>query len=88
MVRVALSVAQLTLDTIVANLGFSEVSFPAPVRIGDTVYAETLVRDKRLSSSRPGEGIVTLAHTARNQNDVVVAVAVRQTLVQSAPHDG
>jgi acyl dehydratase len=85
---VGLSVAQLTLDTIVANLGFSEVSFPAPVRIGDTVYAETLVRDKRLSSSRPGEGIVTLAHTARNQNDVVVAVAVRQTLVQTAPHDG
>src|SRR3954454_14823968 len=50
---VGLSVAQLTQGTIVANLGFSEVAFPAPVFLGDTVYAETLVTDKRLSASRP-----------------------------------
>jgi acyl dehydratase len=83
---VGLSVAQLTLGTIVANLGFSEISFPAPVRHGDTLYAETLVSDKRLSASRPTEGIVTFAHTARNQDGVVVAVAVRKTLVRTAPH--
>jgi len=82
---VGLSVSQLTLGTVVANLGFSEVSFPAPVRLGDTLYAETLVSDKRRSVSRPGEGIVTLAHTARNQDGVVVATAVRATLVRTAP---
>ena len=43
---VGLSVAQLTQGTIVANLGFSEVSFPAPVRHGDTLYAETLMREE------------------------------------------
>jgi len=48
---VGLSVTQLTQGTIVANLGFSEISFPAPVRHGDTLYAETLVEDKR-----PGGG--------------------------------
>lgn len=83
---VGLSVAQLTQGTIVANLGFSDISFPAPVRHGDTLYAETLVVDKRLSRSRPGEGLVTMAHTARNQRRDVVALATRKTLVRVAPH--
>ncbi|MFB7876369.1 MULTISPECIES: MaoC family dehydratase [unclassified Nocardia] len=82
---VGLSVAQLTQGTLVANLGFSEMSLPAPLFHGDTMYAETLVTDKRESKSRPGEGIVSLTHTARNQHGVVVAVAVRQTLVRKAP---
>lgn len=82
---VGLSVAQLTQGTIVANLGFSEISFPAPVRHGDTIYAETLVLDKRPSGSRPGEGVVSLAHTARNQDGTVVATAVRKTLVRMRP---
>lgn len=82
---VGLSVTQLTQGTIVANLGFSEVVFPHPVRHGDTLYAETLVTDKRPSASRPGEGIVTLAHTARNQHGEVVASATRKTLVRMQP---
>src|SRR5438445_12465277 len=64
-VLIGLSVAQLTQGTIVANLGFSDIAFPKPVRHGDTIYAETLVVDKRESSSRPGQGIATFAHTAR-----------------------
>ena len=82
---VGLSVAQLTQGTIVANLGFSDITFPAPVRHGDTLYAETLVANKRESSSRPGEGVVTFVHTARNQRGDVVATATRQTLVRMAP---
>ncbi|WP_182481517.1 MaoC family dehydratase [Nocardioides immobilis] len=81
------SVSQLTLGTIVANLGFTEISFPAPVRHGDTLYGETLVLDKRESKSRPGEGVVTLQHTARNQKGEVVAVATRKTLVRMAPDE-
>jgi len=82
---VGLSVAQLTLGTIVANLGFSEVSFPKPVFQGDTLYAETVCTGKRESKSRPGEGIVTLEHTGRNQDGDIVARAVRTTLVQKRP---
>lgn len=82
---VGLSVAQLTMGTIVANLGFSDVSFPTPVRIGDTLYAETIVVSKRLSSSRPGQGVVQLAHTGRNQDGTVVALATRSTLVRCLP---
>jgi len=82
---VGLSVGQLTMGTIVANLGFSEVSFPAPVRVGDTLYAETRIVSKRLSSSRPGQGIVGFAHTMRNQRGEVVALATRQTLMRCLP---
>lgn len=82
---VGLSVSQLTLGTIVANLGFQEIRFPHPVRHGDTLYCETIVTDKRPSVSRPSEGIVTLEHTARSQDGTVVAVAVRSTLVRMRP---
>ncbi|WP_336630877.1 MULTISPECIES: MaoC family dehydratase [unclassified Microbacterium] len=84
---VGLSVSQLTQGTIVANLGFDEVSFPAPVRIGDTLYAETRVAGTRPSASRPGQGIVELAHTMRNQRGEIVAQATRRTLMLCRPAD-
>ena len=82
---VGASVAQLTQGTIVANLGFTSVAFPHPLYHGDTLYSETVVLEKRLSNSRPGQGIVTLEHTGRNQDGVIVATAVRSTLVRCAP---
>jgi len=85
---VGLSVAQLTQGTIVANLGFADIRFPAPVRHGDTLYAETLVVDVRPSSSRPGQGIATLEHTGRNQRGEVVVVATRSALMQGRPAEG
>lgn len=78
---VGASVAQLTQGTIVANLGFGAVAFPHPVKHGDTLYFETIVDSKRLSESRPGQGIVVLQHSARNQDGVVVATAERSALV-------
>ncbi|MBU1589197.1 MAG: MaoC family dehydratase [Actinobacteria bacterium] len=79
------SVAQLTQGTIVGNLGFTEVSFPHPLFHGDTLYTETEVVEKRLSASRPGQGIVTLRHTGKNQDGVVVGVATRSVLVWCTP---
>ncbi|CAN5387029.1 MaoC family dehydratase [soil metagenome] len=79
------SVAQLTQGTIVGNLGFTEVAFPHPLFHGDTLYTSTEVVEKRLSASRPGQGIVTLKHTGTNQDDVVVGVATRTVLVWCTP---
>jgi acyl dehydratase len=84
-VLVGLSVNQLTQGTLVANLGFSDVAFPKPLFHGDTLYGETTVVDKRASSSRPGEGVVTFAHVGRNQYGVVVARATRVMLVRMHP---
>jgi acyl dehydratase len=79
------SVAQLTQGTIVGNLGFTEVAFPHPLFHGDTLYTETELVEKRLSASRPGQGIVTLRHTGKNQDGVVVGVATRTVLVLCTP---
>lgn len=75
------SVAQLTQGTIVAQLGLTDVSFPHPLFHGDTLYTETVVTEKRLSSSRPGQGIVTMEHTGRNQDAAIVARARRSCLM-------
>ncbi|NLG48050.1 MaoC family dehydratase [Gordonia sp. (in: high G+C Gram-positive bacteria)] len=84
---VGLSVAQLTQGTLVANLGFHEIAFPAPMFAGDTLYGETECTGKRLSKSRPGEGIVDLTHIGRNQDGVIVARAARSTLVRVRPEE-
>ncbi len=78
---VGASVAQLTQGTLVAQLGFGEIAFPHPLFAGDTLYTESVIVEKRLSASRPGQGIVTIAHTGRNQNGAVVATATRTVLV-------
>lgn len=75
------SVPQLTEGTIIGQLGLTDVRFPHPLFHGDTLYTETEVTEIRMSSSRPGQGIVNMKHTGRNQEDVVVAEATRTCLM-------
>jgi itaconyl-CoA hydratase len=82
---VGASVAQLTQGTLVAQLGLSDISFPHPLFPGDTLYTESVIVSKRLSSSRPGQGVVEIAHTGRTQDDTVVATAHRTVLVRTLP---
>lgn len=83
-VVVGLSVADVTEGTTVANLGFEEVRFPAPVFHGDTLYSETEVVALRPSHSRAGQGIATFEHRGRNQDGVVVCVARRAALMRGS----
>ena len=85
---VGASVAQLTQGTLVAQLGLGDVRFPHPVLHGDTLYTESVITEKRLSASRPGQGICTIAHTGRNQDGTVVATASRTVLVLCRPDPG
>lgn len=82
---VGLSVSQLTLGTIVANLEFRSAKFLRPVYPDDTLYAESRVVDKRLSTTRPGSGIVEVEHVGRNQREQVVVSVVRASLVRCQP---
>jgi acyl dehydratase len=82
---VGLAVADTTLGTLVANLGFEDVTFPAPVRHGDTIRSETEVLAKRESASRPGTGIVTFEHRGFNQDGVLVCRCRRQALMTMRP---
>jgi len=87
---VGASVSQITQGTLVAQLGLSDISFPAPLFHGDTLYTETEILQKRRSGSRPGQGIVTMRHTGRNQDGVVVATATRVALMwcRDTPPEG
>lgn len=78
---VGISVHDLTHGTTIANLGFEEIRFPAPVFHGDTVHAESEVLEARPSSSKPDRGIVKFVHRAFNQRDELVCSAVRNALM-------
>ena len=78
---VGLSVGDTTLGTLVANLGFNNVVTPKPVFIGDTLRAETEVKELRESASRPEAGIVTFTHELFNQRDEVVCQCERSALL-------
>ena len=56
-----------TSQTAIANLGWEQILLPAPVFVGDTLYAETEILGKRLSKSRSGAGIVRVRHTGVTQ---------------------
>ena len=82
---VGLSVPELTLGTIVAQLGMTDISFPAPVFPGDTIRVETEVVEARESKSRPEAGIVVFEHRAYNQRDELVCRARRTGLMHRRP---
>ena len=82
---VGLSVPELTLGTIVAQLGMTDVVFPAPVFPGDTVRVETEVVVARPSKSRPDAGIVVFEHRAHNQRDELVCRCRRTGLMHRRP---
>jgi len=82
---IGLTVYETTHGTTVANLGFEEIAFPAPVRHGDTIRAQTEVVAARPSSSRPDQGIVTFEHRAYNQRDELVARCRRAALMRRRP---
>jgi len=79
---VGVSVADTTLGTLVANLGYDAVVMPKPVFVGDTLNCETSVVDKRLSKSRPEAGLVVFEHRAFNQRGELVCQCRRTALLQ------
>ena len=82
---IGISVNDLTVGTIVANLGMTEVKFPAPLFQGDTIHVETLVATKRESKSRPDAGIVEFQHKAFKQDGTLVAQCRRQVFMRKKP---
>ena len=65
----------------IANLATEELSHPAPVFHGDTLYVESEVLEKRESKSKPDRGTVKVHTRAYNQDGVLVAEFKRLVLV-------
>jgi acyl dehydratase len=93
LVNSALTVAIVTGQTVsdisqkaIANLGWKEIRLTAPVFVGDTLYAESEVLEKRESRSRPTQGIVTVRTIGRKQDGTVVIEMERTMLVPKRGH--
>ena len=65
----------------VANLGWDRVRLPAPVFVGDTLYAESTVLEARASKSRPDNGLVRVQTRGFNQKGTTVIEFERTVLV-------
>jgi itaconyl-CoA hydratase len=93
LVNSALTVAIVTGQTVsdisqkaIANLGWREIKLTAPVFVGDTLYAESEVLEKRESKSRPNQGLVTVRTIGRKQDGTVVIEMERTMLIPKRGH--
>ena len=75
-----MSVADVSQKAI-ANLGWTDIKLPAPVFVGDTIYAESMVLSKRESASRPTQGIVTVRTTGKKADGTLFISYERTVLV-------
>ena len=82
---IGISVHDTTLGTTIANLGMTDVNFPAPVFHGDTIRVVTTVEAVRASGSRPDAGLVTFRHRAFNQSSQEVANCTRVAFMRKRP---
>ena len=82
---IGVSVADTTLGTLVANLGYDKLTFPKPVFTGDTLRSESECIALRDSKSRPEAGIVTWAHRSFNQRGEKVCECTRSALLKKKP---
>ncbi|GAA1499687.1 (R)-specific enoyl-CoA hydratase RipB/Ich [Dactylosporangium maewongense] len=87
-VVLGLSVSDMSQHAIM-NLGWEEIRLTAPVFVGDTLYAESIVLETRPSASRPYAGIVTCRTRGLNQDGDEVMSWRRSVMVyrRDAPHD-
>ena len=65
----------------IANLGWTDIKLPAPVFVGDTIYAESEVLAKRESNSRPNQGVVSVRTTGKKADGTVFMTYERTILV-------
>lgn len=65
----------------VANLGWTDIELTHPVYVGDTIFAESLCTQARVSNSRPTMGIITMKTRALNQDGITVLTWVRSVMI-------
>ena len=69
-----------------ANLGWDNVRLLAPVFVGDTLYAESEFVEKRLSQSRPHQGVVTCDTRGVKADGTVFLTFRRSFLLPTREH--
>ena len=69
-----------TSENAAANLQWTDIKLPSPVFVGDTLWAESEILEKRESKSNPDVGIVTMRCRGINQRREVV-IEYRRTFM-------
>ncbi len=69
----------------IVGAGFDELSWPLPVRPGDTLRVVSEVQEVRPSRSRPTRGLIKVRCMTLNQNDELVQVFVGNLIVLARP---
>jgi acyl dehydratase len=72
---------------VVAGLGWDEVRFSSPVRVGDTLSVRFTCVATRPSASKPDRGIVRNKVEVLNQDGQVVLTSVHNLLMGRRPAD-
>ena len=70
-----------TSENAAANLGWGEITLPSPVFVGDTLWAESEITERRESRSNPSVGIVSMRCRGINQRRQVVIELTRTFMV-------
>ena len=70
----------------IANLGWDGIKLTGPVFVGDTIYAESEVLEKRESKSRPNQGIVTIRTRGLKQDGAEFMSFTRNMLMPMRGH--
>ena len=65
----------------IVGAGLDELRWPLPVRPGDELYVESEVLEVRQSKSRPGQGLIKVRTTTRNQKGEAVQIYVGNLVV-------
>ena len=79
-IMLGMSVADVS-GKAIANLATEELSHPAPVFHGDTLFAESEVLDVKESQSKPDRGVVRVHTRVYKQDGTLVAEFKRAVLV-------
>ena len=67
---------------VIASFGYNEVRFKAPAHAGDEISLVLDFESKRLSSSKPDRGIVSMRQTLINQDGQIVLTVLDNVLVR------
>ena len=85
-VGVVTALTTRTLGRVVANLGWTDIELPRPVRVGETIYAESTIGELRPSASRPAQGIAQVETRAFVGSGELVCRYRRTLLVYRRGH--
>lgn len=70
-----------TSENATANLAWTDIKLPKPVFVGDTLWSESEILDKRESNSNPNVGIVSMRSRGINQRREMVIEFKRTFMV-------